>query len=122
MAVPEGPNPDGYLVANWTVADPEGFEAYFPAAHPTMIAAGGEIIVADYASDTRTPETGNVTLVIRFESKQAVRDWLNSPEYAAAKEIRIATTEGAIVSIVSEFDVPIKMQCDQVERPDDDPL
>jgi uncharacterized protein (DUF1330 family) len=37
---------------------------------------------------------GEVTVVIRFESKEAMRGWYESPEYQAAVHYRIDNTEG----------------------------
>ena len=50
------------------------------------------------------PEKGAV--VIRFPSEQAVRDFVNDPEYQPVKEIRIALTTNANAVLASEFQMP----------------
>jgi uncharacterized protein (DUF1330 family) len=94
-----------YVVANYTVTNPEGFEPYVPAVMPTITAAGGEVVVADPESDKPEGEAGHVTIVLRFESKQAARAWYDSAEYAAVKSLRTDNSEG-VLTIANEFVPP----------------
>ena len=36
----------GYLIANYNITNPEGYEKYIAAVIPTIAARGGEILVA----------------------------------------------------------------------------
>lgn len=67
---------------------------YGAAAQPTVIKAGGQVVVA-------SPEVNllegsyapNWTVVIRFPSKEAALDWYDSAEYQAAVPKRHAITD-----------------------------
>ena len=86
-----------FAVFNYTIKNPEGYEAYPPAAGPTIGAHGAEVLVADYQADPIEGSPGHVTVVLRFESKEAARAWYESPEYQAAKGLRTANAEGIAV-------------------------
>ena len=86
-----------YLVLNYTITNPQGYEAYIPAVLPTFASANAEVVVADYESDTVEGSPGPVTIVVRFESKEAARAWYESPEYEAAKPHRTDNSEGMAV-------------------------
>jgi uncharacterized protein (DUF1330 family) len=50
------------------------------------------------------PEKGVV--VLRFPSEEAVRDFVNDPEYQPAKELRIAVTTNANAVHAPKFQMP----------------
>ena len=85
------------MIFNYRITNPEGYEAYPPAAVPTLGAHQAEVLVADYQSDVAEGTPGHVTVVLRFESKEAARAWYDSSEYQAAKKIRTANAEGVAV-------------------------
>ena len=95
----------GYVVASYPITDPEGYEPYVPASGPTVAAAGGEILVADFESAAIESEPGHVTVVLRFDSKDAATAWYNSPEYTAARPLRADNSEGTLV-IADGFEPP----------------
>ena len=86
-----------YLVFNYTVTDPEAYQAYPPAAMPTMAGHDLEVLVADYASEAKEGSPGTVTVVLRFESKGAATAWYESEAYAAIKHLRTDNAEGSLV-------------------------
>ena len=86
-----------YLVLNYTITNPVGYEAYIPAVLPTFADANAEIVVADYESDAMEGAPGPVTIVVRFESKEAARAWYDSDGYRAAKPHRTENSEGISV-------------------------
>ncbi|MHB8463545.1 MAG: DUF1330 domain-containing protein [Acidimicrobiales bacterium] len=86
-----------YLVFNYTITDPEGYRAYPAAAMPTLASSGAEVLVADYASEPREGEPGHVTVVLRFESKDAARAWYDSDGYQAIKHHRTSNADGVAV-------------------------
>lgn len=86
-----------YMIFSYKIDDADAYQAYPPAAMPSIGASGAEVLVADYASDTVEGEPGHVTIVLRFPSKEAAKAWYDGPEYAAAKPMRIATTTGVCV-------------------------
>jgi uncharacterized protein (DUF1330 family) len=86
-----------YFVFNFTVTNPEGYAEYGRAARRTLAAHGAEGVVVDYASEVKEGSPGEVTVVLRFESKEAALSWYNSPEYQAVIRLRTDNTEGTAV-------------------------
>jgi uncharacterized protein (DUF1330 family) len=87
----------GYAVVNYTITNPQGYEAYLPAAMPTLGAYNAEVLVADYTSEAKEGSPGHVTVVLRFETKDAARAWYESEAYEAAKGHRTNNAEGIFV-------------------------
>jgi uncharacterized protein (DUF1330 family) len=86
-----------YLVFNYSITNPEGYEAYPPAAMPSIMSSGAEVLVADYASETREGAPGHVTVVLRFESRDAARAWYESEAYQSVRHLRTNNAEGLTV-------------------------
>jgi uncharacterized protein (DUF1330 family) len=95
-----------YYVASYRVTDPEAFRQYAPAVTPTILAHGGEVLVADSQSEAVEGEPPPVTVVIRFPSKEALRAWYGSAEYGAIKHHRLNNTADGAVVFAEEFVVP----------------
>ncbi len=94
-----------YVVANYRITDPAGYEPYVPLVLPTLLAAGAEILVADYESEAMEGAAQHVTVVVRFASKSAARAWYNSAEYQSIVHHRTNHTEGSLM-IVDQFVMP----------------
>ena len=94
-----------YLIFNYTITDPEAYKAYPRAAMSAMAGSGAEVLVADYASETVENAPGTVTVLLKFESKDAARAWYESDAYQAAKPLRTATTTGSVV-LCDGFEMP----------------
>lgn len=88
-----------YFMACYRITDLKGYEAYPPAAIPTLLAHGCEVVAADYASQAIEGDPGSVTVILKFASKPAAMAWYNSPEYQAIKHLRIDNTEGTAVLV-----------------------
>ncbi len=95
----------GYLIANYNITNPEGYQAYIAAVGPTILAHQGEILVAGEGSEAVEGEPGAVTVVLKFPSKEALRAWYDSPEYQEIIHLRTDATEGALV-FADEFVMP----------------
>jgi uncharacterized protein (DUF1330 family) len=95
----------GYLIANYRITNPEGFEQYVPAALTTLAAHGVEVLVADRESEPLEGEPLSVTIVMKFASKAAARAWYDSPEYQEIVHLRTDNTEGFVV-LADEFVMP----------------
>ncbi len=93
-----------YLVANFEITNPEGYKAYVPGVLPTLEAHGAEILVAEYESEPLEGNPGSATVVIKFDSKEAIKAWYDSPEYQKVIRLRTDNSEGILVS-VGEFDL-----------------
>src|SRR5579859_2381193 len=94
-----------YLVFNYTITNPEGYESYPPAAIPTLGPHRAEVLVADYSSEVQEGSPGRVTVVLRFESKEAARAWYESAEYQAVRHHRTNNSDGVAV-LCDEFVMP----------------
>lgn len=95
----------GYLIANYRVTNPEAYAAYPQAVVPTLLAHGGEILVADYESEIVEGEASSVTVVVKFPSKESARAWYDSQEYQEILHSRIDNTEGFLL-FADEFKMP----------------
>ncbi len=85
-----------YLVASYTITDPEGYAPYPEAVAPTLAPFGGELIAADFASATLEGEPHPVTVLVRFPSKQAAHDWHGSDAYRAIFHLRRDHSTGTV--------------------------
>jgi uncharacterized protein (DUF1330 family) len=88
-----------YVVVSYRVTHPEGFAPYAPAAIPTLMAHGAEVIVADSASHAIEGAPGDRTVILKFASKEAAMAWYNSPEYQAVIKLRTDNSEGTMVLV-----------------------
>ena len=93
-----------YVVANFEITNQEGYKAYVPGVLPTLEAHGAEVLVAEYESEPLEGKPGSVTVVIKFDSKEALNAWYNSPEYQKVIRLRTDNSEGIVVS-AGEFDL-----------------
>jgi uncharacterized protein (DUF1330 family) len=86
-----------YMVFNYAITNSDGYGAYPLAAMPTLGSHGAEVLVADYKSDAKEGAPGHVTVVLRFDSKEAALGWYESPEYQAIVHHRTDNVEGVAV-------------------------
>jgi len=88
-----------YFVANYRVTNPEGYANYVPVVGPTLAAHGAEVLAADSAGEVVEGEPRDVTVVLKFASKEAARAWYNSPEYQDVVHFRTDNSEGHAVIV-----------------------
>ncbi len=88
-----------YLVANYRITNPDGYAAYPPAVAPTLEPFGGELVIADFASEAIEGQPLPVTIVVKFPSKEAAKAWYQSDEYQAILNLRTDNTEGSVVFV-----------------------
>jgi uncharacterized protein (DUF1330 family) len=96
-----------YFILTHTITDIETYYSeYVPMVLPFIAKYDGEIVVASSDAEPLqgSPEKGVV--VLRFPSEEAVRDFVNDPEYQPAKELRIAITTNANAVLAPEFQMP----------------
>jgi uncharacterized protein (DUF1330 family) len=89
-----------YFIAQYVVNDPKLYREYQAGAGPTIQASGGEIVAFDVAAETMegTPP-GPVTVIVKFESKEAAKAWYESAAYRAVIGKRLTATKGfAVIS------------------------
>ncbi len=91
------------LLITYNVTDPEGFAAYNPGSLPTIGATiakhGGSITFAGAPEVVRGEGTA-AAVGLTFPDADAAKAWLEEPDYAEAKAIRLATTDTITEAIV----------------------
>lgn len=94
-----------YFIASYKITDPTGYASYVPAVMPTLLAADCEVLAADYASQVIEGAPGEVTVILKFASKESGLAWYNSPEYQAIKHHRTDNSDG-FAMIADEWTPP----------------
>lgn len=91
--------PKGYWIAHVDVRDPERYKDYVSTAKPAFERFGARFLArgGDYEVMEGNGRARNV--VIEFPSKQAALDCYNSPEYQAAKAIRVTVADAEMVIV-----------------------
>ena len=87
----------GYLIANYTIKDQETFKKYMEAAGSLPLKYHGKVIIYDVKSRTLEGKPESVMAVAEFPSVAETRKFYDSPEYTAARKLRIASTKGSVV-------------------------
>ncbi len=96
-----------YFILTHIITDLERYrDEYIPQVLPFIAKYNGEIVAASFDAEALqgSPEKGVV--VLRFPSEEAVRSFVNDPEYQPAKELRIAVTTNANAVLTPEFQMP----------------
>lgn len=95
----------GYWIAHVDVTDPESYKEYV-AANAEAFGKYGATFLARAGQDSI--KEGSLKprhVILEFASYQAALDCYNSPEYARAKALREAASDGDLV-IVEGYDGP----------------
>jgi len=95
----------GYWLAQVDVSDPEGYKAYVAANAVAFRKYGARFLVRGGPSTTVEGRTRSRLVVIEFKDFDTALACYNSPEYAAAIEIRRGKSEADVV-IVEGYDGP----------------
>ena len=83
----------GYVIAQISVTDPVAYREYVAAVTPVVAKFGGEYMVRGGKAETvEGTAPGERTVVTRFPSYQAARDWYFSDDYAGIKKMRQAAS------------------------------
>ena len=91
--------PKGYWIARVDVRDPERYKDYVAAAKPAFERYGANFLArgGKYQGMEGTARGRNV--VIEFPSVEAALACYNSPEYQAAKAIRVTVADAEMVIV-----------------------
>lgn len=109
------PPPKGYMIANYTIKDQKTFQKYMDAASPVLPKFNGKVIIFDVTSRSIEGNPKSVVAVAEFPTVAEALRFYNSPGYTAAKQFRIASTEGGSV-VIAEGLPELK----QASEPSDD--
>ena len=78
-----------YVIVDVEVIDPEGYQEYAKLARPTVEQYGGKYLARGGQNEILEGDWQPKRLVIlEFENITQAKTWLNSPEYAPAREMR----------------------------------
>lgn len=87
-----------YVIAHVDVKDPVRYEDYKKMVMPTLTAFGGRFLARGGTVETLEGDWKPKRLVIlEFPSPERAKAWWGSHEYADAKALRQATSEGSLV-------------------------
>ena len=89
----------GYLIANFTINDEETFKKYIEAGGSLAPKFNGRVISYDVKPDVVEGSAEAIMAIMEFDTLSDAKRFYNSPEYTAAKQFRIASTEGTIVLV-----------------------
>ena len=97
--------PKGYWIARVDVHDEAAYQQYIEANGAAFAAYGARFIVRGGPFEQAEGSARARNVVIEFPSHQAALDCYASPEYAAAKALRVAGSEGDLI-IIGGYDGP----------------
>jgi uncharacterized protein (DUF1330 family) len=87
-----------YVIANVTVKDPVRYEDYKRLVTPSLQTFGGRFIARGGKVEVLEGDwLPNRLVIVEFPSVEQARAWWHSPEYAEAKAIRQATSDGTLL-------------------------
>ncbi len=91
--------PKGYWVAHVEVRDPERYKDYVATAKPAFEKFGARFLARGGAYEAFEGKGRGRNVIIEFPSLQAARDCYNSPEYQAAKAIRVTVADAEMMIV-----------------------
>ena len=98
--------PKGYVIFTEDIHDDAGIGVYAQQAVPTIVQAGGRIIVADDAPEPIEGSWhGQRTVVLEFDTVEAARNWYRSHEYQGVVGLRHAAADSN-AAIVTGLEMP----------------
>ena len=91
--------PKGYWIAHVDVRDPERYKDYVATAKPAFEKYGARFLARGGAYEALEGRGRGRHVVIEFPSLAAARDCYNSPDYQAAKAIRVTVADAEMVIV-----------------------
>lgn len=93
-----------YYVLTQTVTDKERYQkAYVAATWPFLTKYGAEIVAVSMEAEVLQGDPPKGIIILRFPSDEAVRSFVNDPDYQQIKQIRMETTTRGGALLVPEF-------------------
>ena len=88
-----------YILVDTKINDPVAYEDYKTAAQPIVEKFGGVYLARGGQMDIVQDDLWAPTrlVLVRFPSTQAAHDFLNSPDYAPIKRIRLDNSAATLV-------------------------
>ena len=91
--------PKAYWIARIDVRDPEEYKKYVEAGRPAYQRYGARFLVRGGKTQVLEGPARARNVIIEFASMEDALACYNSPEYAAARKIRQAVSEGEFVLV-----------------------
>ncbi|MCW5752969.1 MAG: DUF1330 domain-containing protein [Alphaproteobacteria bacterium] len=88
-----------YLIAEVTVTNPQGYEAYKPLAAAAIAKHGGRYLVRGGNAEVQEGQPWSRIVVLEFPSMEQARRFYNSPEYQAALPLRKANAASRVTLV-----------------------
>lgn len=89
-----------YVIVDIEVTDSQGYEAYKQAAPAAVALFGGKYLARGGRTEVLEGEWRPKRIVIlAFESVERARQWLDSAEYATARDLRHATAHSNMIVV-----------------------
>ena len=95
--------PKGYWIGHMTVHDAEKYDVYRAANAAPLKAYGARFLVRGGAQEVREGNWSSRTVVLEFPSLADAQACYDSPEYQAAKDIRVPVSDNNMI-IVEGYD------------------
>lgn len=95
-----------YFVGNFRITDAEGIAKYREAVVPQLLKAGCEFLVINDDVEVVEGSPAPSIIVLKFESDEAARKWLNSPEYQTIKHLRLNASTDGWAALSEGFQMP----------------
>ncbi len=90
----------GYCIGHITVNDAEAYKGYAAKDPATIAAYGCEYLVRGGQSEVvERTFPGSRTVVIRFPSLAAAKEWYSGAEYSAIRPLRQAVANGSLMIV-----------------------
>ena len=91
--------PKGYVIARVTVHDPETYAEYARLSTEAIRKHGGRPLVRGGRYEAVQGEARPRNVVIEFDSYDQALEFYRSPEYSAARDIRLPASTGEFVVV-----------------------
>jgi len=89
-----------YVIADITVTDPERYEDYKKLAPPAIAAYGGKYVARGGKSEKLEGSWDpNRIVILEFESTEKAKQFIDSPEYKEARELRHKTATSNMIVV-----------------------
>ena len=97
--------PRGYWIASVDVTDPEGYKEYVSANAAAFRKYGARFLVRGGRFEVPEGTARSRNVVLEFKDYETALACYNSPEYAAAKALRLGRSEANLI-IIEGYDAP----------------
>jgi uncharacterized protein (DUF1330 family) len=89
-----------YVIVEIDILDPGGYEEYKKLAGATVEKYGGEYIVRGGRAEVLEGDWNPKRIVVlKFESMQRAKDWLNGEEYSEPRKMRHRTAKTNMIVV-----------------------